>query len=747
MRHSSSFSLHRIAAAFVDAPLTSAVTMSTTTRPPFRGGRGRGRGRRSFSDRPSAVSGEAHFQPARDSNSSLHQSGDFRSINNSNSNSQNYNSPSNSSRGGNNFRGRQQPYTRRHNQQPGVMVQRPKPADYRTWEFPRLPPPPHSERFVVLSYNILADYLANSHRKLYFHIPRRLMSWEWRKSNILFELRLWSPDIMCFQEVDKFHDLEEELRLRGYSGIWKMRTGDPVDGCAIFWRTTRFRLVYEECIEFNKHGLRDNVAQICVLESLITNQSGNLLASSTSQNAPNRVVICNIHVLYNPRRGEMKLGQVRILLERAQAVSRTWDDAPVVLCGDFNCTPMSPLYNFISEQKLDISEVDRDKVSGQDSAVIYPPLRQYSPQPWVQPAGDIASPATVQNTSIDSKQKDSLENKNDLENISEKFQTAVSPQKPPLVDSLQDVPVNSFGNNTDMITDEITSAKFSDQLFNETLIGPQSASVPSTENIIFSGLPLNGQEVKEVPIEFRDNTGDSSYMDNSDILSSVSDNSEKNVVEKEMFQPDNSVLSSPNVVEVSELGAISEPSPASTFEVSDLNTSSASTHGIDVKVIEPSLSEIDENLEGEDFGEDVDESFSDLSNGGDESPPNVVETVDVDTPTYDPSLWTPMEIAAAAGNANSPILEHPLKLRSAYTEVVDSSGTRDSNGEPLVTSYNTCFMGTVDYIWRSEGLCTTKVLAPIPKDAMQRSGGYPTKKWGSDHIALASELAFTRKTK
>lgn len=245
----------------------------------------------------------------------------------------------------------------------------------------------------------------------------------------------------------------------------------------------------------------------------------------------------------------------------------------------------------------------------------------------VQPAGDIASPATVQNTSIDSKQKDSLENKNDLENISEKFQTAVSPQKPPLVDSLQDVPVNSFGNNTDMITDEITSAKFSDQLFNETLIGPQSASVPSTENIIFSGLPLNGQEVKEVPIEFRDNTGDSSYMDNSDILSSVSDNSEKNVVEKEMFQPDNSVLSSPNVVEVSELGAISEPSPASTFEVSDLNTSSASTHGIDVKVIEPSLSEIDENLEGEDFGEDVDESFSDLSNGGDESPPNVGKIV------------------------------------------------------------------------------------------------------------------------
>lgn len=31
--------------------------------------------------------------------------------------------------------------------------------------------------------------------------------------------------------------------------------------------------------------------------------------------------------------------QIRVLLERANAVSKLWDDAPIVLCGDFNCTP------------------------------------------------------------------------------------------------------------------------------------------------------------------------------------------------------------------------------------------------------------------------------------------------------------------------------------------------------------------------------------------------------------------------
>ncbi|CAJ1972106.1 unnamed protein product, partial [Sphenostylis stenocarpa] len=45
---------------------------------------------------------------------------------------------------------------------------------------------------------------------------------------------------------------------------------------------------------------------------------------------------------------------------------------------------------------------------------------------------------------------------------------------------------------------------------------------------------------------------------------------------------------------------------------------------------------------------------------------------------------------------------------------------------------------------RSEGLQTTRVLAPMSKDAMEWTPGFPTKKWGSDHIALVTELAFLK---
>ncbi|KAK8959996.1 hypothetical protein KSP40_PGU000141 [Platanthera guangdongensis] len=56
------------------------------------------------------------------------------------------------------------------------------------------------QRFKVLSYNILADYLALDHQSnLYFHIPNHILAWEWRKKRLFIEFGLWSPDIMCLQ--------------------------------------------------------------------------------------------------------------------------------------------------------------------------------------------------------------------------------------------------------------------------------------------------------------------------------------------------------------------------------------------------------------------------------------------------------------------------------------------------------------------------------------------------------------------
>ncbi|XP_031373570.1 carbon catabolite repressor protein 4 homolog 6 isoform X2 [Punica granatum] len=570
-----------------------------------------------------------------------------------------------------------------------------------------------AERFVVLSYNILADYLALNHRsKLYYHIPRYMLDWDWRKRNIIFELGLWSADIMCFQEVDRFQDLEEELKFRGYCGIWKMRTGDPVDGCAIFWRTSRFKLLHEEFIEFSKLGLRDNVAQICVLELVSEDSSEDVGNAPISSTGSNKIVVCNIHVLYNPKRGEIKLGQIRVLLDSAHVVSKSWDNSPIVLCGDFNCTPKSPLYNFISEQKLDLSGIDRDKVSGQASAEIRETKPNFHNNRELSTDRTIQDPLNVE--SLDEHKHSSP----DVEDIL--IKDDLSPQQSCTNGQVQDTSDHEEANHEATKNDTLISV---DVTSDENI----SSSLASYDNTVESSSSLGGRD-------FPEDMGivDKVEKKSSEHCSVLADEMERTAIE-----------ANDTIISISVTAVDSSFNPSA-------NDEDSAAESLDEQLKVLSLNEVDEpNVEGGGSSCEDDTAFLAALHEGEDSPqlgsPSGLEfePVEEGRTSYDPSVWTPTEIATATGSGDCLVLEHKLKLKSTYTEVEDLSRTRNDIGEPLVTSYNSRFMGTVDYIWRSEGLQTIKVLAPIPKQAMQWTQGFPTKKWGSDHIALVSELTLT----
>ncbi|CAJ2674964.1 unnamed protein product [Trifolium pratense] len=681
---------------------------------------------------------------------------------------------------------------------------RPKAPDHREWEVALTPPPPrHSERFKVLSYNILADYLAMDHwRKLYYHIPSYMLNWQWRKSKIIFELGLWSADIMCFQEVDRFDELAEDLKVKGYRGIWKMRTGNPVDGCAIFWRTSRFNLLYEESIEFNRFGLRDNVAQICVLEFI--NQNGSLPPSLTGSR---KVVVCNTHVLYNPNRGEIKLGQVRILLDKARAVSQLWNNSPVIICGDFNCTPKSPLYNYIAEQKLDLSGIDRAKLSGQASAVIRSPWK-YGPKSSEKQFDN----GSVQVTSAEGDKEITIEQNSSLSDMQNPDTESNS------LETQNTRPVLDMSDKTNMQcsreSDACAGKDTQEAVDHNKIVGEvddmKEVPNPSYDNCRLPIDHINDDEIHDItPITSSAletvHTGPTGMGDTEHISDAISTSYQESFSEKSNLhdhkgnkhvEPDCSPNSLQEGDQTSEVKIdlestdllnleVSSNKPSSMTSVSEafeaphsgyreslsyvaitndqMNCSSTAypvdepqkptniDFTLNEKLEKFSFDEIDKaDVSSGNTGEDANDFINALHNAEEESneveddlsPSLISKSIYAKKSTYDPSLWTPAEIEIATGNAECIFLEHPLSLKSTYTEAVDSSGTRDPNGEPLVTSYNKCFLGTVDYIWRSEGLQTTRVLAPIPKCVMESAQGYPTKKWGSDHIALVSELAF-----
>ncbi|GBG91182.1 hypothetical protein CBR_g52064 [Chara braunii] len=295
-------------------------------------------------------------------------------------------------------------------------------------------PPPESgyggqrDSFVFMSYNILAGSLAEEHwRELYSRIHPDCLAWPNRRKKILKEIVFVQGDVVCLQEVENFGELETELSKMGYQGTYRSRTGNRSDGCAVFWKTEKFKMRKTEVIEFIEMGLRDNVAQLVVLESIARSGGGKQEKASVEyvrnqeddeegddcrvitgskvsardvggeddmliwskdrkegrggEEPPQQqqqrcrrkkrrkkmVVVGNIHVLFNPKRGDIKMAQIRTLIDRARELASSFGndvDVAVVLAGDFNCSPGSPLYQFISNAELDCSTVDRRAMSG-----------------------------------------------------------------------------------------------------------------------------------------------------------------------------------------------------------------------------------------------------------------------------------------------------------------------------------------------------------------------------------------------
>ncbi|GAX73472.1 hypothetical protein CEUSTIGMA_g924.t1 [Chlamydomonas eustigma] len=91
------------------------------------------------------------------------------------------------------------------------------------------------------------------------------------------------------------------------------------------------------------------------------------------------LLVANTHLLFNPNRGDIKLGQLRVILDRVEHLTRrtagrTDSQVAVVFSGDFNSTPGSPLYDFLDQGSLHFASKDRRNLSGQVEGYGY---RQY----------------------------------------------------------------------------------------------------------------------------------------------------------------------------------------------------------------------------------------------------------------------------------------------------------------------------------------------------------------------------------
>ncbi|XP_076612244.1 protein angel homolog 2 isoform X5 [Chaetodon auriga] len=222
--------------------------------------------------------------------------------------------------------------------------------------------------FTVMSYNILSQELLQDNAYLYRHCDPGVLPWEHRLPNLLAEIQQYNADILCLQEVQQDHyenQIKPALQELGYHCEYKKRTGTKPDGCAVIFKSSRLSLLSSNPVEFFRPGDalldRDNVGLVVLLRP----------NDAVGQSDLSTVIcVANTHLLYNPRRGDIKLAQLAILLAEISRLSRLPDGStnPVVLCGDFNSTPWSPLYSFLTTGCLDYRGLQIGTVSGQEAS-------------------------------------------------------------------------------------------------------------------------------------------------------------------------------------------------------------------------------------------------------------------------------------------------------------------------------------------------------------------------------------------
>lgn len=106
--------------------------------------------------------------------------------------------------------------------------------------------PSDGKQFRVISYNILADFYADSdfsRSDLFPYCPPYALAIDYRKQLFLREIRCYNADIICLQEVDlKIFDIDLTVMLGmdGLDGLYQKK-GDTLEGLATFYHRKKFR--------------------------------------------------------------------------------------------------------------------------------------------------------------------------------------------------------------------------------------------------------------------------------------------------------------------------------------------------------------------------------------------------------------------------------------------------------------------------------------------------------------------------
>jgi mRNA deadenylase 3'-5' endonuclease subunit Ccr4 len=268
---------------------------------------------------------------------------------------------------------------------------------------------PDNYSFTAMSWNVLARRYTDPQRLS--NCPDYALQWGYRKEIIMEDLVNFSPDLISLQECeDDAYDTvyHPELKGEGYGALFEKRSGVLHDGCAMFYKKSKFRLISSQRVDFDdleglhKEQLKPlqypsgtlltrNVAILSLFEiKLKGTGTGSASASASAESQQQQqhhhhhqqqyhhlenvygkrhVIFVNTHNFWDPQSPHIKLLQAHFLTEKLEAFKQKMAhnkdiplDTPIIIMGDLNSTHKSSVYEYLTTGTAQSSSTDSNLI-------------------------------------------------------------------------------------------------------------------------------------------------------------------------------------------------------------------------------------------------------------------------------------------------------------------------------------------------------------------------------------------------
>ena len=248
-----------------------------------------------------------------------------------------------------------------------IISDKPFPYNVRRWlpeiEIDKITPNLKHPHYLIriVQYNVLCDSLLPTSTKIVEEDLVKLphLSWENRSKKILSELKTLNADLISLIEFENDEKFIKELNSYGYEFAFKPRTGNHSEGCAIAWKSDKYELINLFSIGFNMNKDEKNISDIYNRDNIA------LIGIFKLVEIPNTIIIfATTHLVYNVKRGDVKLGQIYQLTNTLEEFRKKYEDelknkVYIFLGTDLNSTPKSGVYKLLTTGELNCNQINK----------------------------------------------------------------------------------------------------------------------------------------------------------------------------------------------------------------------------------------------------------------------------------------------------------------------------------------------------------------------------------------------------